>query len=246
MYNPFTLKNKIILVTGASSGIGRSIAVECSKMGAQVIITARNEHRLQETLSMMEGEGHTVIVADVSNEEQIIALVEQTPQLDGVVHCAGVSRRVLAQSARKSDIDEVFNPNTYGPILLQRHLLKKKRLKKGSSVVFIASQAPSSPSVGNALYSASKGAILAYAKVLALELAPRDIRVNSVCPAMVWTELVVKDAEFTGANYEEAQKQYPLRRYGQPEDVAYLTIYLLSDAASWMTGSAIDITGGAR
>ena len=87
---------------------------------------------------------------------------------------------------------------------------------------------------------------MAYAKVLALELAPRDIRVNSVCPAMVWTELVVKDAEFTGANYEEAQKQYPLRRYGQPEDVAYLTIYLLSDAASWMTGSAIDITGGAR
>lgn len=243
-YNPFTLEGKTILVTGASSGIGRSIAVECSKMGATVVITARNEARLQETLSQMEGEGHLIVPADVASDEDITALVEQLPQLDGVVHCAGVGNRVLAQSAKRSDLDYVFNPNTYGPILLQRHLLKGKRIKKGSSIVFIASRAPFAPSIGNALYGASKGAILGYAKVLALELAPRQIRVNSICPAMVWTELIAKDAEQTGADYEEAQKRYPLKRYGQPEDVAYLAIYLLSNASSWMTGSDIDITGG--
>lgn len=244
MYNPFTLAGKTILVTGASSGIGRSIAVECSKMGADVIITARNEARLQETMAAMVGDNNEYVVADLTNDEDIARLVSEIRPLDGVVHNAGVGNRVLAKTIKSEDIDYVFAPNTYAPILLQRALMKSKMIKKEASIVFVASRAPFAPSIGNAIYSASKGAILGYANVLALEVAPQKIRVNSICPAMVWTELVAKDAEMTGGDYSEAEKKYPLKRYGKPEDIAYLAVYLLSDASSWMTGSAIDITGG--
>ncbi|WP_455637915.1 SDR family NAD(P)-dependent oxidoreductase [Parabacteroides sp.] len=244
MYNPFTLEGKTILVTGASSGIGRSIAIECSRMGAKVIITARNRERLSETLEQMEGSDNVVISADLSKEEEIIRLVSELPVLNGIVHNAGVSNRVISKAIKESDIDYVMKPNLYGPILLQRHIMKQKKIAKEGSVVFIASRASFSPSVGNGLYAATKGALIAYAKVLGLEVAPQKIRVNSICPAMVWTELVEKDASMMGVNYNEIQIEYPLKRYGKPEDVAYLSIYLLSNASSWMTGSCIDITGG--
>lgn len=243
-YNPFTLENRHILVTGASSGIGRSIAIECSKMGAKVIITARNQVRLKETLALMEGNGHLFFPADLNSEEDIKRLVIELPELDGIVHNAGVGNRVVCKAVKSSDIDYVMKSNFDGPVLLQRHILKSKKIAKNSSIVFIASRAPFAPSVGNAIYAASKGALLAYAKVLGLELSSQQIRVNSICPAMVWTELVEKDAITTGGNYEEAQQKYPLKRYGKPEDIAYLAIYLLSNASSWMTGSCIDITGG--
>lgn len=243
-YNPFTLENRCILVTGASSGIGRSIAIECSKMGAKVIITARNQVRLNETLALMEGDGHLLFPADLNSEEDIKRLVAELPELDGIVHSAGVGNRVVCKAVKSSDIDYVMKPNFDGPVLLQRHILKSKKIAKNSSIVFIASRAPFAPSVGNAIYAASKGALLAYAKVLGLELSSQQIRVNSICPAMVWTELIEKDAMVTGGNYEEAQQKYPLKRYGKPEDIAYLAIYLLSNASSWMTGSCIDITGG--
>ncbi|MEL5894016.1 SDR family oxidoreductase [Bacteroides sp. GD17] len=244
MYNPFSLEGKKILITGASSGIGRSIAVECSYMGATLIITARNKERLDETLSLMRPGNHMAITCNLMNEEDIVNLVDSLPQLKGVVHNAGVNSRTLCKTIKKSDLETVLSPNFYGPVLLQKQLLKKKKIAKEASIVFIASRAPFAPSVGNAIYSASKGAILGYAQVLGLELAPQKIRVNSICPAMVWTELVVKDSVDMGVNYEELQAKYPLKRYGKPEDVAYLTIYLLSDASSWMTGSSIDLTGG--
>lgn len=243
-FNPFTLTGKTILVTGASSGIGRATAIVCSKMGAKVIVTARNVERLAETLQLLDGNGHTVIPADLCSSEQIDNLAIEAPELDGIVHCAGVGDRTLLKMAREKDIKRVMKANFEGPVLLQRALLKKKKVKSLSSIVFIASRAPFAPTSGNGLYAASKGAIIAYAKVLGLELANQMIRVNCICPAMVWTELIQRDAELTGANYHEAEKSYPLKRYGKPEDVANLVVYLLSDASSWMTGSCIDITGG--
>ncbi len=244
MYNPFSLIGKTILVTGASSGIGRSIALECSRMGASLLLTARNEARLQETLSLLVGECHKYICADLTNEESIQALVDQLPVLDGVVHNAGMAGRMPCKMVKAERMHQLMAANIEGPVLLQKHLMKKKKLIQGGSIVFIASRAPFAPAVGNAIYAASKGAILGYAKCLGLELAPQRIRVNSICPAMVWTELVAKDAEQTEGNYEELQKKYPLQRFGKPEDVAYLAVYLLSDASSWMTGSQLDITGG--
>lgn len=244
MYNPFSLEGKTILVTGASSGIGRAIAIECSRMGASVVLTARNTERLNETLALMDSGNHIVLSADLSRECDVMELVDALPGLNGVVHNAGVSKRIICKAIKEADIDFILKPNLYAPILLQRHLLKKKRISKEASIVFIASRAPFSPSIGNGVYAASKGAVLGYANVLGLELAPQNIRVNSICPAMVWTELIEKDASQMGADYNELQMKYPLKRYGKPEDVAYLTIYLLSDASSWMTGSVIDLTGG--
>lgn len=244
MYNPFSLEGKTILVTGASSGIGRAIAIECSRMGASVVLTARNTERLNETLALMDSGNHIVLSADLSRECDVMELVDALPGLNGVVHNAGVSNRIICKAIKEADIDFILKPNLYAPILLQRYLLKKKRISKEASIVFIASRAPFSPSIGNGVYAASKGAVLGYANVLGLELAPQNIRVNSICPAMVWTELIEKDASEMGADYNELQMKYPLKRYGKPEDVAYLTIYLLSDASSWMTGSVIDLTGG--
>lgn len=243
-YNPFSLEGKTILVTGASSGIGRAIAIECSKMGAHVVITARNEVRLNETLGMMAGEGHLSISADLADEDSIVRLVEQMPQLNGIVHNAGMAHRAPCKMVRKEQLEQVMGTNFEGPVMLQKYLMKKKKIEKEASIVFIASRAPFAPASGNAVYAASKGAMLGYAKCLGLEVAPQKIRVNSICPAMIWTDLVAKDAEQTGEDYQAAQERYPLKRFGKPEDVAFLAVYLLSDASQWMTGSQIDITGG--
>lgn len=243
--NPFSLEGKQVLVTGASSGIGQAIAAACSRMGARVIITARNEKRLNETMSLLFGEGHQLIVADLTEEAQLKSLVEQLPRLDGIVHNAGVGSRVPCKSIEEKDISEVFNPNLIAPILLQKLLIEEKRINKGASIVFIASMASKYPSVGNAIYSASKGAVISYAKVLGLELAPRLIRVNCICPAMVWTDLITKDG-IDKEVLEEVQLKYPLKRYGTPDDIANLSVFLLSDASSWMTGSCVEINGGAK
>lgn len=243
-FNPFSLEGKTILVTGASSGIGRAIAVVASKMGAKVVITARNEECLNQTLSMMGGCDHTVIPADITSANDIDRLATEAPTLNGIVHCAGVGDRTLLKMVREKDIERVMKANFDAPVLLQRALLKKKKVQTEASVVFIASRAPFAPAPGNGIYAASKGALLAYAKVLGLELAQQKIRVNSVCPAMVWTDLVQRDAEINGVDYSQVEQSYPLKRFGKPEDVANLVIYLLSDASEWMTGSSIDITGG--
>ncbi len=244
MNNPFTLSGKTILVTGASAGIGRGIAIACAGMGAQVIVTGRNTERLQETLALLEGVGHTYIAADLTIDAERTALVEQLPVLDGVVQCAGVGSRVPCKMLSQADLDYVMKPNAEAPMLLQAQLLSEKKITKQASVVFIASAAATMPSAGNAVYSASKAALVAYAKCLAQELAPRQIRVNCISPTMVWTDLALVGA--TVEQLDEAQKQYPLKRYGKPEDIANLAIYLLSDASAWMTGSNIEITGGTQ
>ena len=181
----------------------------CAGMGAQVILTARNTVRLQETLSALEGEGHSYIAADLTDTAQRTALVEQLPVLHGVVHCAGVGSRVPCKMLTQEDLDYVMKPNAEAPMLLQAELLSEKKIAKQASIVFVASAAASMPSAGNAAYSASKAAIIAYAKCLAQELAPRQIRVNCISPTMVWTDLALVGA--TVEQLDEAQKQYPLK-----------------------------------
>lgn len=242
VFNPFSLVGKKIFVTGASSGIGKAIAISCAKMGAEVFITARNEERLNATLAEMPG-NNNAIKADLTDSNDITALVEALPKVDGVVHCAGVGSRIPCKMISKDHISDVMRPNFEAPVLLQSALLQKKKVNKAASIVFVASRAANAPSMGNAVYSASKGAILSYAKCLALELSPRLIRVNCICPGMVWTDLILKDG-LTEEALHEAELKYPLKRFGKTEDIANLAIYLLSDASSWMTGSAIDISGG--
>ena len=242
IFNPFTLKGKTILVTGASSGIGRGIAIDCSKMGASVIINGRNEQRLAETLREMRGEENLSLIADLSQTDAVAIMVRQLPKLDGVVHCAGIGQRILCKQLQESDLDNMMDVNFKAPVMFQTELLRQKKINKGASIVFIASIAYDSPTIGNAMYCASKGAVISYANCLALELAPRLIRVNCILPAMIWTDLIYKGG-ITEEELKEDEKKYPLKRYGKPEDVANLSVYLLSDASAWMTGSSITLTG---
>lgn len=208
-----------------------------------MILTGRNESALKDTYSLLEGNGHKIVMADLNKAGEREKLSNEIPVLDGVVQNAGIGNRVLCKDITESELDEVITTNIKAPILLQSLLLQKKKISKGASLVFMASRAATFPSIGNAVYSASKGAIISYAKCLGLELAPRKIRVNCICPAMVKTDFISKSG-LDVENMEEMQKQYPLKRYGEPDDIANLAVYLLSDASSWMTGSCLDITGG--
>lgn len=234
-----------MLVTGSSAGIGRGIAIACSQMGALMCLNGRNEERLNETLAMMKGDNHLIVTGDLTSKESIDSIVEALPKLDGVVHCAGIGERTLCKNITEGDIDKMLGVNFKAPVLLQTALLSKKKMNKGASIVFVASISSQSPSVGNALYSASKGALISYANCLQLELAPRNIRVNCISPAMVWTDLIFKGG-LTEEELREDEQKYPLKRYGKPEDIAYLAIYLLSDSSSWMTGSNLLLTGGGK
>lgn len=242
-FNLFSLAGKTILVTGSSSGIGKEIALTCARMGANVILNGRNEGRLQETLAEMSEGLHAVIVGDLTKMQDIKDVVSQCPSLDGVVHCAGIGQRKLCKQLEEDDLDSIMLTNFKAPVMLQTEILKQKKIKKSSSIVFVTSIAPESPAIGNAMYSASKGALKAYAKCLSLELASRLIRVNCISPAMVWTDLILKGG-LTEEDLREDEKKYPLKRYGKPEDIANLAVYLLSDASSWMSNSDVRITGG--
>ena len=244
LYNPFSLESKTVLVTGASSGIGRAAAIECSKMGAKVIITARNEERLAQTLSELNGEGHQMLLCDLNNEEAIDKMVVELSEIHGLINNAGFTKILPVQFLSSEEINSVFQVNTFAPMILLQKLLKKKKLKKGASVVFTSSLAGMGIcTVGNSMYSASKGAVSAFIRCVALELAPKNIRVNAVCPGMVDTG-ILDSGTLTKEQLDEDMKNYPLGRYGKPEDIAWAMIYLLSDASSWVTGDNLIIDGG--
>lgn len=243
-YNPFSLEGKTILVTGASSGIGRATAIECSKMGAQVVITARNEGRLSQTLNELEGKGHQMILCDLNNEDAIDTMVSSLPEIQGLINNAGFTKIMPVQFLRTEDVNSIFQVNTFAPMILLQKLLKKKKIKKGASIVYTSSMAGlGCCSFGNSMYSASKGAISAFIRCVALELASKNIRVNAVCPAMVDTG-ILEAGTITKEQLEEDMKSYPLGRYGKPNDIALAMVYLLSDASSWITGDNLIIDGG--
>ena len=242
-FNPFSLTGKVILVTGASSGIGRGIAVTCSKMGASVILNGRNQQKLEATFVQLEKGNHKIVAADLTNNESVSRMLKDLPMLDGVVHCAGIGQRIPCKLLTEDAVNQVMDANFKAPVLLQAELLRQKKIKKEASIVFIASIASWSASFGNSVYSGSKGAIISYSNCLALELAPRRIRVNCISPAMVWTDLINQEG-VEKEKLKEDESKYPLKRYGQPEDIANLAVYMLSDASTWMTGSNVKISGG--
>jgi NAD(P)-dependent dehydrogenase (short-subunit alcohol dehydrogenase family) len=244
-YNPFSLKGKTVLVTGASSGIGAATAIECSKMGAQVIITARNEERLKETFNQMVDEGHQIVSSDLTNQEDVENLVGGLSKINGVVLCAGVGYTLPFPFCSRKKMDEVFNINFFAPIELLRLLIKKKKMETNSSVVFVSSVGGVNVfNVGNSIYGASKGALNSMMKQTALELAAKNIRVNSVNPGMVNTKLIHEGMSITDEQLKEDEKRYPLGRYGEPTEIAKGILFLLSDASCWMTGHSMVIDGG--
>lgn len=248
MYNPYSLEGKTMLVTGASSGIGKATAIECAKLGASVVITARNEERLSAVLSELDttlGQKHQMVIADIANEEGLNTLIAALPTLDGVSSNAGIA---LGNSPIKfigeEQMHSLMQTNTYSHVLLAKMLFKKKLIGKNGSIVFTASIGGTvSHGPGNTLYGMSKNALLAFAKYAAIEFAPRGIRVNCVSPGMIETPLINLDALTDEDKAIDADK-YLLKRYGKPEEVARTTAFLLGDASSFITGTSIVVDGG--
>ena len=242
-YNPFSLKGKTILVTGASSGIGQTTAVSCAQMGAEVVITGRDAERLQATADLI-GTPVAQISADLTNNDDVERLVAALPPLDGAVLCAGNSTTLPLQFGTREKFDDMFNVNFFAPVELLRLMYKKKILQKGASVVLIASIGGTHSFMpGNGVYGASKAALNSLMKYAAREYASRKVRVNSICPGMVDTPLIHRGT-ITEEQLAEDAKRYPLGRYGKPEDIANGAVYLLSDASSWLTGHDLVIDGG--
>lgn len=242
--NPFSLSGKTILVTGASSGIGRSIAVECSKMGGKLILIGRNQHRLEMTFSDLIGDGHRYYCCDITHEEEVKMFLEQCPLLNGLVHAAGIALTLPFKFTSVKELNRVMGVNFVSPILLTQKLVKGKKVSKNGSIVYLSSiDGVITGHIGNSIYSASKGALTGMAKSQAVELAMQNIRVNCILPGRVDTPLI--DRENISIEQVEKNKElYPLKRYARPEEIAYYAIYLLSDASSFTTGSNLIIDGG--
>lgn len=244
MYNPYSLEGKTILITGASSGIGRSAAIECSKLGATVFITARNEERLKATLAQLEGDNHKMIICDLSKPDEVTSLIDSLPEIDGVINNAGYTMFAPIPFIDENVMKDMYIVNTIAPIMILRSLVKKKKIKRGASVVFTSSLSGlGRTSVGNTMYAGCKGAISAFVQGAALELSQKGIRVNAVCPGMVETN-ILSGGTVSREQIEEDKKIYPLKRYGKPEEVAWAMIYLLSDASGWTTGTNLILDGG--
>ena len=240
----FSLTVKTILITGASSGIGRAMAIACAEAGALLVISGRNKERLSETLLLLKGEGHAICVADLTNEDELAALVDFVPKLDGFVSNAGIANPLMLQFVEKQDVEQTLNTNAISVIHLTRLLLQEKKLKKDASVVFTSSiNGNRCAYIGSTLYAASKSMLTGFMKATALELAPKGIRVNSIEPGMIETELLT-DGNISQEELDRDKQKYPLKRYGKPEEVAWAAVYLLSDATRWMTGSSIVLDGG--
>jgi len=244
MNNPFSLEGKKILVTGAASGIGRSVAVEASKMGATVVLVDLNKERMKETLGLMVEGNHQTMAADLTKSENLEQIASQIGGLDGLVSCAGVGLTLPFKFCGEDDLKRVMAINFYAPVLLTQTLVKRKKINKNASIVYMASiDGTVTGHIGNSIYSATKGAILGSARSQALELAPRGIRVNCVSPARVNTPLIKRD-NISEEQVKANMQLYPMKRYAEPEEIAYYIIYLLSDASTYTTGSNLVIDGG--
>lgn len=247
--NQFSLKDKNILITGASSGIGRSCSVECSKSGANLILIARNEEELQKTVSMLapEAKAETIIadIAQCENLEEIIAeKVSEIGKISGFIHCAGVEKTLPLKKHTPQLYHDIFAVNVIAGFEIAKILSLKKYKTETSSFVFISSVAGMVGEIGKAAYSSSKGAVISGARSMAMELSRSNVRVNSISPAMVNTPILEKMFENIGEEAaEEILKKHPLG-IGKPEDVANACIFLLSDAARWITGSNLVVDGG--
>lgn len=242
LYNPFSLEGKTILVTGASSGIGRATAIECSKAGAKVILLGRSLERLNETLSNCVGEGHCLLQCDLADLDSFSEKFSNIPELDGVVHNAGVNTKYLVKNLSKEKIDGIFHTNYYAPVLMTQMFLKKKILKKNASLVFVSSISASLGAISNSLYASSKGALNSFVRSLALEIAPRGMRANVIQPGMIETPIL--SAYAMSEELEAFKNSAPLGHPGEPVDIANGCVYLLSEASKFVTGSIFTIDGG--
>ena len=241
MNTPFDLTGKTILVTGASSGIGRQTCISIANMGGKIIASGRNEERLKETITMLPEDNHKMFKADLTKTSEIEEMVNDLDKISGVVHCAGIVKLLPMKFYTKEYLREFNEINYEAPVLLTKTLHKKRKILNNSSIIFISSIISQIGKIGQGLYAGTKGALVAITKVLALELAAKNIRVNCISPGLVKTPLL--DDLTSRKEIEKNIKMHPLG-LGTPEDVANACVYLLSDASRWITGTNLIIDGG--
>lgn len=240
--DPFSLAGKRILVTGASSGIGRQTAISCAEMGAQLVVTGRNTERLTATHQALTGSGHLMVAADLTNPDDLNDLVAQVAPINGVVHAAGISKLVPLRMLKQAHLDEMFAHNTYAPLLLTKELLAKRKVQAGGSIVFVSAVASHIGPLASSAYSASKGALLGAMRSLGLEVAKQGIRANCIAPGYVRTPMLDGLAS-DGVDTEEYANLAPLGM-GEPQDVAHAAVFYLSDASRWITRNYFIVDGG--
>jgi NAD(P)-dependent dehydrogenase (short-subunit alcohol dehydrogenase family) len=241
-----SLKDKNILITGASSGIGKATAILFSELGANVIITARNQEKLDETYKALNSSIHHLkINADLTQVNDIKSLVKLLPAIDGIVHCCGKVMPVPVKFIKESQLQDVFSVNYFSAVNLISELLMQKKINNNSSIAFISSVSTLHAYFGGAPYISSKAALEGYAKTLALELAPKKIRVNVLQPALVRTAIFDStiNAAIDTEKMNELVNSYPLG-IGEPIDVANALAFFMSDASKWITGSSLKMDGG--
>lgn len=242
MADLLTMEGKHILVTGASSGMGRVFARMIAAQGGLVTLLARNEERLQQTLASLKGEGHKICVCDLTDDEQLKSAVASMTHVDGIVLCAGINEFVPVKFVKQEKIERMFQTNYFSQLILVQMLLKKKLVNKEASIVFISSVSSIMGVQGTLLYASSKGAINSAVRVLASELAGQKIRVNAILPGIVRTEMLT-GTNISEEQFTEQEKSYPLG-LGTPEDVGNAVLFHLSDASRWLTGQCMVLDGG--
>lgn len=248
-YNPFSLESKTVLVTGASSGIGRQCAVDCSKMGARVVLLGRNRERLEDTLTQMEGEGHLLITFDLTESEKIKEMVADVVinmgPIHGVLHCAGISETLPLKLMKRALLDKSFHNNVYSAIELTREICSVKNVsKEGASIVFFSSIMGCVGESGKSLYSMTKGALIAATRSLACEYAKKRIRFNCVSPGAILTPINANLPHMADPEKKQALADKHLLGLGECCDISNACIYLLSDASKWVTGQNLIVDGG--
>lgn len=243
------LDSKIILVTGASSGIGRAVAQFFSRQGCRVVVAGRSESRLNETLTLLSGTDHFSVIGDLSDVEQLKSIMDsvfnKVGAIDSIIHCAGIQKTLPLQVLKESDFDEIFAVNVKSAQFIAKNFRRKDRYNKaGASLVFITSVAATCGEPAISTYSASKAALIGLSKSLASELSRNKIRVNCIAPGHVETEMAIEfSKQLTNEQLKNIKAKHPLG-LGKPEDIAHAAAFLASDLSRWITGTTLFVDGG--
>ena len=248
MFNPFSLEDKNILITGASSGIGRQCAISCSEMGANLILVDINKNGLDKTLSLMKSRNHISFQQDITEYDELETIIQNSVskvgKISGFIHSAGIEMTIPLKMLKPQKLEKVYSVNVISAINLARVIAKKKYISDSASFVFISSIMAQFGQPGKIGYCSSKGALAAGAKAMALELANKNIRVNAILPGMVKSEMSLSLLDSLSKEArEDIESMHPLG-IGDVEDVANACVYLLSDASKWITGTNLIVDGG--